>query len=178
MRSLTGTMDQVPPPFSAKKIGGVPSYKLARKNQAVEIASSRVQVHEFEAMVMDGNRLAFRVVCSPGTYIRSLAHDLGTRAGCGAHLSVLRRTRSGTCRIEDAVTLDKASSADLIPMDEILESLPRIEVSGVDETKVLHGNQVRGAADAQLARIFNKEGQFLAVASIESGWVRPRVVLT
>ena len=102
MRSLTGTVDQVPPPFSAKKIGGVPSYKMARRNRAVEIAPSRVHIEEFEMIKLDGPLMTFRVVCSPGTYIRSLAHDLGKRLGCGAHLTALRRTQSGEFRIEDA----------------------------------------------------------------------------
>ena len=105
MRSLTGTVDQVPPPFSAKKIGGVPSYKMARKNQAVEIAPSRVQIEQFEMVKLDSPFMTFRVVCSPGTYIRSLAHDLGKRLGYGAHLTALRRIQSGEFRIENAVSL-------------------------------------------------------------------------
>jgi tRNA pseudouridine55 synthase len=122
--------------------------------------------------------MEFRVVCSPGTYVRSLAHDLGQRLGCGAHLTALRRTRSGEFRAQDAVPLEAASSADLIPINRLLESLPRIEVSGIDETRVAHGNQIRCDADAGLARIFNKKGEFVAVASIENGWGHPRVVLT
>jgi hypothetical protein len=74
--------------------------------------------------------------------------------------------------------LDKLSTDDLIPIDRLLGSTPRIEVSGVDETKVIHGNYIRGEGDAELARIFNKRGEFIAVACIENGWVRPRLVLT
>jgi tRNA U55 pseudouridine synthase TruB len=77
-----------------------------------------------------------------------------------------------------AVSLDKLSAANLIPMDQLLESMPRIEVSETDETKVLHGNQIRGESNAEFARIFNKKGEFIAVASLENGWVRPRLVLT
>ena len=178
MQSLTGGQDQIPPPFSAKKIGGVPSYKLARRNQAVEIGAARVEVREFEMLAFNPPLMKFRVVCSPGTYIRSLAHDLGQRLECGAHLTALRRTRSGDFRIEDAVRLDSLSAADLIPMDQLLASMPRIEVSETDETKVLHGNQIPGDVNAKFARIFNKKGEFLAVASVENGWVRPRLVLT
>lgn len=178
MQSLTGSLDQIPPPFSAKKVGGVPSHKLARRNQAVELAPVRVEIEQFETVSLSPPLMKFRVVCSPGTYVRSLAHDLGQRLGCGAHLTALRRTRSGDFRIEDAVKLDSLSSADVIPMDHLLSFMPRIEVSETGETKVLHGNQIPGAADAQFVRIFNKKGQFLAVASVEKGWVRPRVVLT
>jgi tRNA pseudouridine55 synthase len=178
MGSLTGEIEQVPPPFSAKKIGGVPAYKLARRNQSVEITAARVEVEEFQMLALDPPRMKFRVVCSPGTYVRSLAHDLGQRLGCGAHLTMLRRTRSGEFRIGDAVPLDGISAADLIPMDRLLPSIPRIDVSESDEAKIVHGNSIRAEAAAEFARIFNKRGQFVAVASVENGWVHPRLVLT
>jgi tRNA pseudouridine55 synthase len=178
MQSLTGVLDQVPPPFSAKKIGGVPSYKLARRDRAVEIAPTRVEVQQFELLGFEAPFARFRVVCSPGTYVRSLAHDLGQKLGCGAHLSALRRIRSGEFRVEEAVPLDQAAASHLISMDRLLTSWPRIDVSETDETKVVHGNQIRGDCAADFARIFNKKGEFIAVASVESGWVRPRLVLT
>ena len=178
MQSLTGILEQVPPPFSAKKIGGVPSYKLARKNQAVDMAPVRVEVEEFALIGFEPPLATFRVVCSAGTYVRSLAHDLGRKLGCGAHLTALRRTRSGEFRIEEAVPLERISETDLAPMDSLLASWPRIEVSGMDETRVVHGNQIRGDCPGDFARIFNKKGEFIAVASVESGWVHPRLVLT
>ena len=178
VRSLTGTLDQVPPPFSAKKIGGVPSYKHARANRSVEIAPVQIEVQQFELLGLEPPFAKFRVVCSGGTYVRSLAHDLGQLVGCGAHLTALRRTRSGEFRIADASTLERISETDLVPMDRLLVSWPRIEVSGTDEGKVLHGNQIRAVCPDSLARIFNKKGEFIALASIESGWVRPRLVLT
>jgi tRNA pseudouridine55 synthase len=178
MHGLTGILDQIPPAFSAKKIGGVPAYELARKNRAIPLAPSRVQVDVFEALSLHPPLMQFRVVCSPGTYIRSLAHDLGQTLGCGAHLTALRRTRSGEFRIEHATALDTASANTVIPMERLLESLPRIEVSDTDEARVVHGNQIRCEAHARFARIFNKKGQFVAVASVENGWGHPRVVLT
>src|SRR5262249_28991940 len=177
MKTLTGTLDHIPPPFSAKKIGGAPAYKLARKNRAVTMAAARVEVREFAMVAFDPPLMRFSVVCSPGTYIRSLAHDLGQRLGCGAHLTALRRTRSGEFRIAEAVPLNRVSSSDLITLDRLLESMPRIEVSDNDEIKVRHGNQIRAGENAPFARIFNKQGEFLAVASVENGWVRPRIVL-
>jgi tRNA pseudouridine55 synthase len=178
MRGLTGRLDQIPPPFSAKKIGGVPAYKMARRNEAVELTAATVEIREFEMLALDPPQMQFRVVCSPGTYVRSLAHDLGQRLGCGAHLTRLRRTRSGEFRIQDAKPLDKLLAADLIPMDRLLPSVPRIDVSESDELKIVHGNSIRGEAGAEFARIFNKRGQFVAVASVENGWVHPRLVLT
>lgn len=178
MRSLTGNLDQVPPPYSAKKIGGVAAHKLARRNQAVEIAPSRVEVETFEMLALDPPLMTFRVVCSPGTYIRSLAHDLGVNLGCGAHLTRLRRTRSGDFRIEESVPLDKVSAEDVIRLDELLPSMPRIEVSGLEEVKVVHGNPIHSEVVGQFARIFNKKGEFLAIAAVENGLVSPRLVLT
>ncbi len=178
IRSLTGKLSQIPPPFSAKKIGGVPSYKLARKNRPVQIAPIQVEVYEFEMLRFEPPVITVRVVCSPGTYVRSLAHDLGRTLGSGAHLTALRRTRSGDFRLEHAVPLQRVSTSDLIPMSRLLESWPRIEVSGAEEMRVMHGNQIPGDADAEFARIFNKKGEFIAVAAVENGWVRPRLVLT
>src|SRR5437588_3237812 len=161
MRSMTGTLDQVPPPFSAKKVGGVPSYKLARANRSVEIAPVQIEVEQFELLDFEPPFAKFRVVCSGGTYIRSLAHDLGQLAGCGAHLTGLRRTRSGEFRIADAAALERISETDLVPMDRLLGSLPRIEVSETDEGKVLHGNQIRAVCPGRLARILNKTAEFI-----------------
>jgi tRNA pseudouridine55 synthase len=178
MRRLTGIMDQVPPPFSAKKIGGVPAYKFARRNQSVEMSASSVEVQRFDLLAFDPPLMKFQVVCSPGTYVRSLAHDLGQRLGCGAHLTALRRTRSGEFFIRNAVGLDKLSRADVISLDQLLAFMSTIEVSGEAETRVAHGNPIRSEAAGPFARILNKKGEFIAVAFIENGWARPRLVLT
>jgi tRNA pseudouridine55 synthase len=178
LRSFTGSLDQIPPPFSAKKIGGIASHKLARRGRSIAIAPSRIEVHEFEITDWKPPIMTFRLVCSAGTYVRSLAHDLGRRLDCGGHLESLRRTRSGEFSIERAVPFDRILESDLIPVDSLLDSWPRIEVSGGDEIKVLHGNQIPSEAGAGLARIFNKKGEFIAVAAVENGWVHPRLVLT
>jgi tRNA pseudouridine55 synthase len=178
MRQFVGTVDQIPPPFSAKKIGGVPSYKFARANLPVEIAPARVEVHIFELVKLQTPLAAFRVVCSAGTYVRSLVHELGRQLGCGAHLTALRRTRSGDFRIENAFKLEQIGDENVVPMDRLLSSWPRIEVSGTEEIKILHGNQIPAAVPGAFARIFNKKGEFIALASLQSGWARPRLVLT
>ena len=178
MLALTGSLKQTPPPYSAKKIGGVPSHKFARKGQPIEMVAADVEVLEFELTALESSRMTFRVVCSPGTYVRGLAHDLGQGLGCGAHLESLRRTQSGEFRVEQAVPFERISTADLIPMESLLGSWPRIEVSGGDEDRVVHGNQIQAAAGPGFARIFNKKGEFIAVAAVENGWVLPRLVLT
>jgi tRNA pseudouridine55 synthase len=168
----------VPPPFSAKKIGGVASHKLARRGKPIDMAPARIEVHSFELVDWKPPLMAFRLVCSPGTYVRSLAHDLGGRLGCGGHLESLRRMQSGEFRIESAVPIEKLQKSDLIPLESMLDAWPRIEVSGGDEVKVRHGNQIPVESGGGLARIFNKRGEFIAVATVENGWVHPRLVLT
>jgi tRNA pseudouridine55 synthase len=178
MESLTGRLDQIPPPFSAKKIRGVASYKLARKGKPAEMAPASVEVQEFKLLELRPPLMKFRVVCSPGTYVRSLAHDLGRALGCGGHLSSLQRIRSGDFFLEQAIPLDRVSRSDLIPMERLLESWPRVEVSGAEEAKVVHGNPIGAGKAVGSVRIFNKKGEFIAVGFVENDLVHPGVVLT
>ena len=105
-----GTFDQMPPPFSAKKIKGIPAYKLARKQKEVVLKSVQVEVKEFEILNLEGDRAHFRARVGSGTYIRSIAHEMGQALGCGAHLEVLRRTAVAEFAIEDAHTLEEIAS--------------------------------------------------------------------
>jgi tRNA pseudouridine55 synthase len=179
MMHLTGGLLQTPPAFSAKKLGGEVSHKLARRGVVVENAPVPVTVERFEVTRFAPPVVAFRVVCSGGTYVRSLAHDLGQRLGCGAHLTSLTRLRSGDFSIEQAVPLERVTAGSVVPVESLLTHLPLITAAeDREEERVLHGNPVSTREVAGLARIFNKKGEFLAVASIESGWAHPRVVLT
>jgi len=176
---FTGDIDQIPPPFSAKKIGGVPSYKFARRGRPLATPAVRVKVARFEITSFEPPLMNFEVVCSPGTYVRSLAHDLGNALGCGAHLNALRRTRSGWFTEQDAIAFEAASPTHVIPMERLLSNWIHIEISDAAQTRVVHGNPVPGPeAPRQFARILNKKGEFLAIGILENGWVRPRVVLT
>jgi tRNA pseudouridine55 synthase len=109
--ALTGRILQLPPVYSAKKINGVAAYKLARKDKPVEMKPVEVEVRRFEILSVWGDRARFVAEVSAGTYIRSLAHDLGQALGCGAHLSQLRRTRAGQFDLSQAVTLDLLSES-------------------------------------------------------------------
>src|SRR5205807_57316 len=102
---LTGDIEQQPPKFSAKKIAGVPAYKLARKNHEVELKKVRVKVRRFEIQDLNDDRVRFTAEVSAGTYVRSLAHDLGAKLEVGAHLAELRRTKSGDFTLDQAITL-------------------------------------------------------------------------
>ncbi|MGB6249516.1 MAG: tRNA pseudouridine(55) synthase TruB, partial [Terriglobales bacterium] len=106
-----GIIEQVPPPFSAKKIAGVPAYKLARKNKEVVLKPVQVEIKEFEIVDATGNKATFRARVASGTYIRSVAHEMGQKLGCGAHLASLRRTAVAEFAIEDAHTLQELETA-------------------------------------------------------------------
>lgn len=105
-QKFLGEIDQIPPMHSAIKVGGKRLYELARKGETVEVKSRRVTISEFELTEIDLPLISFRVVCTKGTYIRSLAHDFGEALGVGGHLSSLRRTKIGEFNVDDAYTLD------------------------------------------------------------------------
>jgi tRNA pseudouridine55 synthase len=109
--AFVGKLEQMPPPFSAKKVGGVPAYKLARKKQDVELKPKLVEVKEFEITDWDGERARFKTWVSSGTYVRSLAHELGKGLGPGAHLEELTRTAVREFRLEDAHSLEALEEA-------------------------------------------------------------------
>jgi tRNA pseudouridine55 synthase len=123
---LVGEFDQVPPAFSAKHVAGRRSYELARRGESVPRAAARVAVHAIEVIRFEGDGLELDVRCSPGTYVRALARDLGEALGVGGHLTALRRTRSGEFDLSRAVTADALERAEacLIPLAELLPELP------------------------------------------------------
>ena len=106
-----GVIQQVPPPFSAKKIKGIPAYKLARKRQEVELPAVQVEIKEFEILSVDTDRISFRARVASGTYMRSVAHEMGQHLGCGGHLETLRRTTVAEFTLADAHTLDDLAAA-------------------------------------------------------------------
>ncbi len=110
MKGFMGDQYQIPPMFSAKKIGGVPLYKLARKGKEVEREPRFINVSKFDLLELDLPLVRFVLSCSKGTYVRTIAHDLGERLGCGAHLTALRRTRIDRFNVADALTLDQIDS--------------------------------------------------------------------
>ncbi len=110
-RAFVGVIEQMPPPFSAKKIHGVPAYKLARKHKNVVLQPVKVKVEEFEILSVEGDRARFRARVASGTYMRSIAHDLGQRLSCGGHLESLRRTSVAEFDISQAHTLEEIEAA-------------------------------------------------------------------
>ncbi len=146
-----GEIEQLPPPVSAKKIHGSPAYKLARKHVPVELKPVRVTVSRFDLLSFDGVDAAVRVQCSAGTYLRSIAHDLGQILGCGAFLEMLRRTASGEFGVDRAYTLphleELAASGQLaravVPARDLLPSFPNEIVDNFTATQIRHGRDFR-----------------------------------
>jgi tRNA pseudouridine55 synthase len=142
-----GRFEQMPPAFSAKKIHGRPAYELARKKQVVELKAVEVELFEYRLTAIDGPVARFVVECSSGTYIRSLAHEMGQQLGCGAHLAEITRTAVGEFSIEQANELDDLAEAAvagklaerIIPLEHLLPNFPRANVLPVVEKRVRHG---------------------------------------
>ena len=177
MRGLTGPQKQIPPAYSAKKLSGIPAYKLARSGMVVRLKPISVEVHAFDLISLQMPYLEFKVICTGGTFIRSLARDLGEKLGTGAHLDALRRSRSGPFILEQAVTIDQISGNEIIPPEELLTDLDRIEVDSQEQESIRHGRSVACSVKGPNARIFNKKSQLIAIAIIEKGWAHPKVVL-
>ena len=144
-----GLFEQMPPAFSAKKVHGRPAYELARKNQPVALKPVEVEVFEYRLTGVDGPVARFVIECSSGTYIRSLAHEMGQRVGCGAHLAEICRTAVGEFSLEQALKLDdlagaarSAKFADcVIKLEHLLPDFPSVTVLPVIERRVRHGSK-------------------------------------
>jgi tRNA pseudouridine55 synthase len=187
VQDFIGLIQQIPPQYSAKKIGGVPAYKMARKNREVELKAVEVEVKSFEILALENDRARFRVDVSAGTYVRSLAHELGKKLGCGAHLSALTRTASGEFRIEDAITLEAlAESVDQGTVEQkfihprrVLPDFPCVTADEENAAKIRHGRSVNlpELSQAKLVKVFVGQKQLIAIASRVAGSLfHPKVV--
>ena len=172
-----GELEQMPPAYSAKKVQGVPAYKLARKNREVALAAVPVVVHEFEITGYVAGRARFRSLVSSGTYIRCLAHELGQRLRVGAHLSELRRTRVGEFTLDDAHTLDDLVrlgtriEETMIHPRRILPEMPSVTVTDETAGYIRNGRAVNllELSDAKLVKVFTGQKELLAIASRVAG---------
>jgi len=188
-----GTFDQVPPPFSAKKIAGRRAYEAARDRKPVDLRPVEVTVHDLELVAQMDDVVRLRVLCSAGFYVRSLAHDLGVALGCGAHLAGLRRTKAGAFSVEQATalaTLEQErveAGRRLVPGETILGHLPGLRLSEDGVRRAAHGNPIRPAhlidvsgdiGGADRLRLLDPGGHLVAVAERQGdGSLHPVVVL-
>ena len=179
LAQFRGTILQTPPQFSAKKVGGTPAYRLARKNIVVQLEPVEVRIFALELGDFDGTTARLCVRCSPGTYLRSIAHDVGRQLGCGAFLTALRRTVSGEfteslshtlealAELEREGTLDQA----LIPAARVLPEIPNATVDALTAGQIRHGKDFRLSpfverGDAKYVKAFGPEGDLIAIGEV------------
>ena len=197
LAGLRGAGSQRPPAYSAKRVGGQRSHRLARRGAAVELAEVPVTVHRIELIEWRSPEATFRATVSAGTYVRAIARDVGERLGVGGHLSALRREAVGALRVEDALPLDRLDAATpLVPLTRVLSHLPAVELDDSGRAAVRHGRAVvgrraggqagRGAERAERAEgqtgseghvMMLGAGEVVAVARSEGDLLKPVVVL-
>ncbi len=178
-RNFQGVIEQVPPPFSAKKILGVPAYKLARKKQEVRLKPVQVEIKEFEILSADSDRATFRAHVASGTYMRSIAHDMGQRMGCGAHLQSLCRTSVAEFDLAEAHTLEELQLAAehdqleemFVHPRELLPQLPSVTANDEMAAKIRSGRAVNlpELSKAPLVKVFYGQRELIAVATRIAG---------
>lgn len=179
-----GRQLQEPPPYSAKKISGVRAYRLARKGKNLSLEARPIVIHELELISIEGPCIHFRSRVSTGTYMRSLAHELGKRMGFGAHLTQLRRTAVGEFSESMAIPLPildertRAGEPPLVAMEHLLPDLPAIALSPEQALQTLHGRDVAISCERDRIRLLDLKGRLIAVGErVDSGWFHPAVVL-
>jgi tRNA pseudouridine55 synthase len=183
-----GEISQYPPPFSARKVAGIPAHRLARKGQPVDLKSKQVEIKKLEFFSFDGMLIRFRAWVSSGTYLRSLAHDLGKKLGPGAHLSELKRTAVREFTIEEAHSLEQLEQAQAGgTLDElflhprlVLPEFPAVVASPESAARIRHGAAVNlpEFSKAATVRVFAGQRELLAIARRVAGTLfQPKVVL-
>lgn len=181
LEQFLGPQQQIPPMYSAVKIGGKKLYELARKGQSVERKPRSIVIHELELCNFDGKTARIRVVCSKGTYIRTLCHDIGAALGTGGCLSSLRRTRAGRFAIDDCVTMEQiqqardqnAHMAFLRPVDSLFSGCPAVYLGEKEALRCKNGaeNAVSGMPDGTY-RVYGPENEFLMLGQCQNGVLR------
>jgi len=186
-RKFHGELDQLPPVFSAKKINGVAAHKLARAGVEVAVKPARITIHNFELTSLEGDTASFVMSVSAGGYVRSVAHELGQLANCGAHLSSLRRTRAGAFVLDHAITIDQLKSATFAEIEALLPhprtllpEMPSVTVDDQMAGRLRNGMQVNlpDFSQAPLVKVFTSPTDLLAITRRVAGTLmQPIVVL-
>ncbi len=186
LAGFMGESRQLPPMHSAIKHQGKPLYEYIRKGETVERELRTVFIHELKLERLEGEELEFSVLCSKGTYVRTLAEDIGEALGCGGHLIALRRTRIGEFKLEDAYTLKQLEEMDetqrdacLMPLDRLVQNLPRMELDAVQAFRLAQGQRL-GLADAYPdgKRRLYADGCFIGLGELIGGRLSPSRLLS
>ena len=187
-KHFRGEMDQVPPVFSAKKINGVPAHKLARAGKPVEVKPARILIRRFELVGLEGERARFEMEVSAGGYVRSVAHELGQLAGCGAHLAELRRVRAGAFGLEQSVTVadlkllageDSGIENRLVHPRMLLPHMPSVTVDEQAAGKLRNGMQVNlpEFGRSEMVKVFTGPMDLVAIVKRVAGTLMQPVVV-
>ncbi len=176
LQSFIGEIEQVPPPYSAVKVKGRKAYEMAREGEEIDLQPRKIRVYSLELLEWAPPEAVIDVYCSSGTYIRSLANDLGKMLGCGAHLVGLRRTKSGRFTLRDAVPLRKLKEAFeqgnwyqyVIPAAEALSDWPSVDLTSEQVDAVRHGHRIPGKAGiGKMARGISEQGELIALLEFD-----------
>ncbi len=199
MEELVGTLDQAAPPFSAKKFKGEKFYEMARRGEEVPESKKEITVYELAATgPLQEGVLPFRLECSSGTYVRSLAHDLGQSLGCGAHLAELRRTKVGPFDVDRAVTLEHLSlqaeanetpAEGWVPIDQVPLPFPELATDSQQSKRLIHGQSALfrdlDGEEGDWVKLVDRRGQLIAVGTVAErigsgkvGLVQPKIVFS
>jgi tRNA pseudouridine55 synthase len=184
-----GVIEQMPPPFSAKKVHGVPAYKLARKKKEVELKPVQVEIKEFEILSVELDRASFRARVSSGTYMRSVAHDMGRELGCGAHLESLRRTAVAEFNISDAHAVEQVERAAqsgrveemFVHPRRLLPDFPSVTADEENAARIQTGRAVNlpELSQARRVKVFRAQKELIAIATRVAGTLfHPSIVFS
>ncbi len=189
LEKFTGTIEQIPPRYSAIKIDGKPAYKYARAGEDIELKSRKVHIDNLRCVgIPNKDHATFETICQKGTYIRSLARDMALQLGTVAHVTFLRRTRVGNFQDTNAISLENLVDlghkeviiGHLCPLEVALDDILAIEFSSSDQHKLLHGQAVQSVATPRLSKCerlvlcVSPERVPVALAMLTDGWVRPK----
>jgi len=191
MKGFTGSSMQRPPAYSAVKVAGVPSYRLAREGKAELLKPRPITIFSIELTAFEDPLVNLLVRCSKGVYIRTLCAEIGDALGMGAHLAGLERTRSGSFSIDRAVSLDQlqtmmaAGSVDpvITPIDDALAEFPAVPISETETTRVMNGNTIAcplslANITSERVRLHSPTGRLLGLARIDAGALKPDLVFS
>jgi tRNA pseudouridine55 synthase len=180
VRELTGQIEQRPPDYSAKKLGGRRAYAAARAGEPLDLPPASIFVREWLVRHRTSTTLDVTITCGGGTYVRALARDLGRLTGSAAHLTALRRTRSGVFDVARAISvsaLGEEHPPALLPLRSAIPHLATRRVADAELRRVQHGNVVDAEGDASLVALVDDDGELVALAEREGAVLRPRVVV-
>lgn len=172
-----GTIEQRPPAHSAIHVGGVRAYRLARRGEPVTLAARPVEIVELSLEGFTPPDVRFRATVGGGTYLRSLARDVGEALGCGAHLAALRRTAVGPFRLDQATRPEAVTVDDLRPAGLLVSDLPSRSLAGAERDAVVHGRPLPAVGPDDRVALFAADGELVAVGEREGDLLRPRVVV-